>query len=293
VYLNRVEVTDTRDPRRARRSLIPFARPDGSYPGWTVVAGRNRAGKTTLLREISNAADGGAQPSPGYQVAFSGPAAPLCLTYRERRPEYPTEPPAPELPEGADTELMAGLDPVEDARVAAFALELWQGLRRRGADRDAAALVLIDDVEAHLHPIWQRRIGPWLTRRFPRTQFIVATHSPYVCQAADPGGLIRLLGPRAHYAAEVVGTELYQRVVYGSADDAALSELFGLGSVYSERAERIRAELVDLEREIVRGRAGAAEEERHRELIRLLTSSTAARAEEIALRRRERRRDAP
>ena len=283
--------------------------PDGGYPGWTVVAGPNQAGKTTLLEEIALAARG--EPSGhGYEVAWTSEAAPLCLHYRERQPAYDdsagdraadcaadsaVHPPGAESgPEpDPDPELLAGLDPVQDARVGAFALELWQALRRRGADREAPAVVLIDDVEAHLHPVWQRRIGLWLTRRFPRAQFIVATHSPYVCQAADPGRLIRLRGPHAHYAAEVVGDELYHRVVYGSADDVALSELFGLDSAYSERAEAVRTELVELEHEIVRGRASAQEEERHRALSRLLTSSTATRADEIAVRLRRRRREPP
>jgi hypothetical protein len=289
VYLSRVEVPDARDPRRARRSRLEFARPDGGFAGWTVVVGRSQTGKSRLLAEISLAAGSPAREDP-YAVAWSGESAPICLYYLERKPAR-TSSTAATAGEAADPELIAGLDPVEDIHIATFAVELWQGLRRRGADRDAAAVVLIDDVEAHLHPIWQRRIGPWLTSRFPCTQFIVTTNSPYICQAADPGGLIRLLGPREHYAAEVIGPELYQRVVYGSADDAALSELFNLDSAYSERAQRIRAELVELEREIVRGRASAAEEERHRELSRLLTSSTSARADEIAVRRRERRRD--
>lgn len=308
MYLSRVEVPDARDPRRAARSRLEFARPDGGFAGWTVVVGRNQTGKSRLLAEISLAAAGPTN-QPAYTVAWSSGAAPLCLHYVERRPAEPgtANPdnpgagfdagpgarPGAELDPELDPELMVGLDPVEDVRIATFALELRQALRLRGADREAAAVVLIDDVEAHLHPVWQRRIGPWLTSRFPRTQFIVTTHSPHVCQAADPGGLIRLLGPREHYAAEVVGPELYQRVVYGSADDAALSELFALDSAYSDRAQRIRVELVELEREIVRGRASAAEEERHRELSRLLTSSTSARADEIAVRRRERRRDLP
>jgi len=289
VYLSRVEVPDARDPRRTRRSRLEFVRPDGGYAGWTVVVGRNQSGKSRLLTEISNAAHDRSASQGSYEVAWSNEAAPLCLHYAVRRSAHPANTDA----DIEETELLLGLDPVEDVRIAAFALELAQDLRLRGTDREAAAVVLIDDVEAHLHPVWQRRLGPWLTSRFPRTQFVVTTHSPYICQAADPGGLIRLLGPRAHYAAEVVGSELYQRVVYGSADDAALSELFALDSAYSERAQGMRAELVDLEREIVRGRASPAEEERHRELSLLLTSSTSARADEIAVRRRDRRRHQP
>lgn len=42
------------------------------------------------------------------------------------------------------------------------------------------ALVLIDEVELHLHPAWQRRVLPSLRRTFPNCQFIVTTHSPQV-----------------------------------------------------------------------------------------------------------------
>ena len=41
-------------------------------------------------------------------------------------------------------------------------------------------VVLIDEVELNLHPRWQRRIIPTLTRTFKRCQFIVTTHSPQV-----------------------------------------------------------------------------------------------------------------
>lgn len=42
------------------------------------------------------------------------------------------------------------------------------------------AVVLIDEIELHLHPSWQRRVLGDLTRIFPRCQFIVTTHSPQV-----------------------------------------------------------------------------------------------------------------
>jgi predicted ATP-binding protein involved in virulence len=40
--------------------------------------------------------------------------------------------------------------------------------------------VLIDDIEAHLHPSWQRRVLGALRRTFPNCQLIVTTHSPQV-----------------------------------------------------------------------------------------------------------------
>jgi predicted ATP-binding protein involved in virulence len=41
-------------------------------------------------------------------------------------------------------------------------------------------IVLIDEVELHLHPGWQRRIIGALTRTFPNCQFVMSTHSPQV-----------------------------------------------------------------------------------------------------------------
>lgn len=69
----------------------------------------------------------------------------------------------------------------------------------------APGVVIIDEVDAHLHVSWQRRIGTWLKAHFPNVQFIVTTHSPYICQEADPGGLIRLPGPGKDEPPRVVG----------------------------------------------------------------------------------------
>ncbi|MFD7706424.1 AAA family ATPase [Streptomyces sp. NPDC059786] len=145
-------------------------------------------------------------------------------------------------------------------------------------------VVLIDEVDAHLHVSWQRRIGPWLTAHFPGIQFIVTTHSPYICQSADPGGLIRLPGPGEQTGPQVVDEDLYERVVYGSGDDAALSELFGLDSPYSEKAEALRAELVALEGQVLRGDADAAALARYTRIKQLLTSSPSARLDEMSAR---------
>lgn len=48
------------------------------------------------------------------------------------------------------------------------------------APEDMQGIVLIDEIDQHLHPVWQRRIVPVLRALFPGIQFIVATHSPLV-----------------------------------------------------------------------------------------------------------------
>lgn len=145
-------------------------------------------------------------------------------------------------------------------------------------------VVLIDEVDAHLHVTWQRRIGGWLCEHFPHIQFIVSSHSPYICQAADEGALIRLPGPDESQPPRVVDEDLYRRVVYGSGDDAALSELFGLESPYSTRAEQQRQRLVALERKVYDGSARPEEVIEYQELSRLLTSSLESRVAEVAAR---------
>ena len=47
------------------------------------------------------------------------------------------------------------------------------------------AIVLVDEIDLHLHPEWQRKIVSFLREKFPKTQFIVTAHSPLVIQSAD------------------------------------------------------------------------------------------------------------
>jgi putative AbiEii toxin of type IV toxin-antitoxin system/AAA domain-containing protein len=145
-------------------------------------------------------------------------------------------------------------------------------------------VVLIDEVDAHLHVTWQRKIGGWLREHFPNIQFIVSSHSPYICQAADEGGLIRLTGVDEQQAPEVVAEDLYRRVVYGSGDDAVLSELFGLETPYSGPAEQHRQRLVALERKVYAETATPEEVEEYQQLSNLLTSSLESRVAEVSAR---------
>ena len=69
--------------------------------------------------------------------------------------------------------------------VLAMVLDLTRRLAQANPEmRDPAAqaeaVVLIDEVELHLHPSWQRRIVKNLTETFPKCQFIATTHSPQV-----------------------------------------------------------------------------------------------------------------
>ena len=48
-----------------------------------------------------------------------------------------------------------------------------------------SAIVLVDEIDLHLHPKWQRDVIPFLSKVFPNIQFIVTTHSPLVLQSME------------------------------------------------------------------------------------------------------------
>ena len=56
-------------------------------------------------------------------------------------------------------------------------------------------VVLVDEIDLHLHPNWQRRIVGDLRRCFPQVQFFLTTHSPFIVQSLRAGEVIPLSGP--------------------------------------------------------------------------------------------------
>lgn len=60
------------------------------------------------------------------------------------------------------------------------------------AATESSGVVLIDEIDLHLHPHWQRRVVSDLQRAFPRIQFIATTHSPFIIQSLSPGQVIDL-----------------------------------------------------------------------------------------------------
>jgi predicted ATP-binding protein involved in virulence len=61
-------------------------------------------------------------------------------------------------------------------------------------------MVMIDEIEQHLHPGWQQRILPSIRKIFPNIQFIVATHSSEVLSTVE-SHQIRILRDNKCYAA--------------------------------------------------------------------------------------------
>jgi hypothetical protein len=106
-------------------------------------------------------------------------------------------------------------------------------------------VVLIDEVDAHLHPRWQREIGFRLCRAFPKMQFIVTSHSPFVAQAASDHGLFVLRQPAGKDAVEVIQPV---ESVRGWRADQILTdpELFGLEGTRDPETEELMRQHADL-----------------------------------------------
>lgn len=93
---------------------------------------------------------------------------------------------------------------------------------------DATGIVLIDEVDLHLHPKWQRTILQDLHRVFPNIQFIVSTHSPIIVVGAADIAQVVNLNSIASDADDVV-----PNVSASNVGQILLSGLFGLKSLQS------------------------------------------------------------
>ncbi len=82
---------------------------------------------------------------------------------------------------------MAGL-----AAEIAYRCVTLNGHHGREAVRASRGVVLIDELDMHLHPNWQRHVVADLKRAFELLQFVVTTHSPFIVQALDSSELINL-----------------------------------------------------------------------------------------------------
>ena len=128
--------------------------------------------------------------------------------------------------------------------VATFGLDGLTGVNDDGKLQVIrSGVVLIDEIDAHLHPAWQQKIGFWLKEHFPCIQFLVTTHSPMICQAADPHGLFVLPELGSGEVPHRLTDDEYNRVIASRPDTILTSDAFGLQNTRSSRAVEARAKL--------------------------------------------------
>lgn len=121
------------------------------------------------------------------------------------------------------------------------------------------AVVLIDEVDLHLHPTWQRTLQQQLSLRFPNVQFIATAHSPLVVQSIPSANILLLRRERDH----VVIERAPEAIKTWRVDQILTSDLFGLPSARPPGLDTLIRE-----RDAILGKAelSPADEERLAEL---------------------------
>lgn len=87
-------------------------------------------------------------------------------------------------------------------------------------------MFLIDEIDLHLHPEWQRKITKTLSKTFPKTQFIATTHSPFVVQSVEEANVYILNKETNTTTIDKVHYTSFQ----GWSVEDILSRVMGLGS---------------------------------------------------------------
>lgn len=98
-------------------------------------------------------------------------------------------------------------------------------------------IILIDEIDLHLHPRWQRMIVTKLLEVFPNCQFIISTHSPHILTHVQPESLFLLKQTDEGMTAEKPNES------YGKNVDRVLEDLMGLSTT---RPDQVASRLHDI-----------------------------------------------
>ena len=116
---------------------------------------------------------------------------------------------------------------------------ICMGAQRGGKLREVSGVALVDEIDLHLHPEWQRVVLPNLAKALPAMQFIVTTHSPLVVASLASANLFVLATETDSKGASASAVRRLPDPVTGrSAEQLLLSPYFGLSSTRSVQAEQ-------------------------------------------------------
>ena len=127
------------------------------------------------------------------------------------------------------------------------------------------AILLIDEIENHLHPTWQRRVIPALLEHFPGLQIFATTHSPFVV-AGLKAGQVHLLSRDPENGAVTATTNTED--IIGWTVDEILRTMLGVHDPTDEETAKNAQKLRQLRKEEPRD-TPEKEEERQQEMERL------------------------
>lgn len=113
-------------------------------------------------------------------------------------------------------------------------------------------LLLLDEVDIHLHPAWQRRVLPMVQKMFPKAQIIASTHSPFVVASAENAFIFPLSVKDG-----IAKSEVTRNAQAGASYGAVLKSIFGIASEFDEETERKFQEFHEAKQRLLAGDEGA------------------------------------
>ncbi len=93
-------------------------------------------------------------------------------------------------------------------------------------------IVLIDEVDLHLHPLWQQAVIDNLTHAFPKVQFVLSTHSPFVISSTKVNVNEKII------AFDNGMPSPMEESMYGATVDDVLLRLFKLGTLRNAEVQQ-------------------------------------------------------
>jgi hypothetical protein len=100
-------------------------------------------------------------------------------------------------------------------------------------------IVLIDEIELHLHPAWQRNIVHQLRKTFPNCQFLISTHSPQILGDGKDSGVFRITS-KSEDADNKVNLIAPLGNLYGADSNRILDEYMGAGTRTPDVSDLLR-----------------------------------------------------
>jgi WD40 repeat protein len=128
---------------------------------------------------------------------------------------------------------------------------------------DSYALVLIDEIDAHMHPLWQQVLVHRLKRAFPNVQFIASTHSPLIVGGLGKDEVDRFTIKQG----QIARVDFDPDMTLGRTDQILTSELFNLQTTLDPKTQEIMGEYETL---LGKSQRAPDEERRYLQLARQL-----------------------
>jgi predicted ATP-binding protein involved in virulence len=119
------------------------------------------------------------------------------------------------------------------ALVMDFARRLAQANPHLEKPLEAEAILMVDEIDLHLHPVWQQTVIPSFRRAFPNTQLVFTTHSPQVLTTVPADNILIV---------DAGGIRACPAPTYGARSSDIVAEVLGLPSLRppdNEIADRI------------------------------------------------------